>query len=63
MGHKMPNKMVVSKESLRNAEKAVADLNDRIAIAVLTDRPALQDKLDRALRYLEILRRGTLSDK
>jgi hypothetical protein len=55
----MVEKLVVSAESLLNAEKAVTDLESQIEKASPMDRPAWQGRLDAARRQLELLKQGT----
>jgi len=56
----MVEKMVVSAESLRNAEKAVSDLEGQVQKASPAERPAWQGRLDAARRHLDLLKHGTV---
>jgi hypothetical protein len=56
----MVEKMVVSTESLRKAEKEVSDLESQVQTASPAERPASQARVDRARHYLELLKQGRL---
>ena len=53
-------KMAVSAERLRNAEKAVADLELEVQTASPEDKPAVQSRLNQANERLEILRKSRI---
>jgi hypothetical protein len=55
----MVGKLVVSAESLRNAEKAVEHLRIQLEKAGPAEKPAWQGRLDHAIRHLELLQHGT----
>ena len=55
----MVSNLVVSAESLRNAEKAVEHLRIQLDKASPAGKPAWQGRLDHAIRYLELLQHGT----
>jgi hypothetical protein len=52
--------LVVSAESLRNAEKAVEHLRIQLEKSSPAGKPAWQGRLDFAIRHLELLQQGTL---
>jgi hypothetical protein len=57
LGGETVTRMVVSRESLRNAEKAVEDLQKLLREASPADKPALQGRLDVAIRHYELIRK------
>jgi hypothetical protein len=54
----MVMEMVVSAESLRNAEKAIKDLQIMLQNASPAEKPAVQGRLDVAIRHYELLRQS-----
>ncbi len=56
----MVEKMMMSTESLRKAEKEVVDLESQVQKASPAERPTCQSRLDRARHYLDLLKQGRL---
>jgi len=56
-------RMVVSRQSLQNAEAEVAALTVKVQDASPAETPAWQGRLDVAIRHLDLLKKGELSRK